>query len=98
MLEWTASVRIATDPVIVPAITFSRISTELETTDSAAVRCLVPTARCSSSPAAHHAAPLLHASSAAHRAPAVADPSFSSSVSSAIVRPSKSPSGRNAGS
>src|SRR5947209_2590531 len=38
MLEWMASVRIATDPVIVPANTLSRIKTELETTDNAAVR------------------------------------------------------------
>ena len=38
MLECTASVRIATDPVSVPAITLSRISAELDATDSSAVR------------------------------------------------------------
>ncbi len=43
MLEWTASVRIATEPGDrCPAITLSRISAELEATDSVAVR------RCSS--------------------------------------------------
>ena len=38
MLECTASVRIATDPVTDPAITLSRISAEFEMIDSAAVR------------------------------------------------------------
>jgi hypothetical protein len=41
MLECTASVRIATDPVIVPAMILSRISSELEMTDSAALRSFV---------------------------------------------------------
>ena len=36
MLEWTASVMIAIEPVIAPATTFSAIRTELETTDSRA--------------------------------------------------------------
>ena len=36
-LECTASVRIATEPVIEPAATLSRIRTEFEATDSAAV-------------------------------------------------------------
>src|SRR5437763_1088481 len=40
MLECTASVRIATEPVTVPAITLSRIRPEFENTDSAALRCL----------------------------------------------------------
>ena len=38
MLEWTASVRIETEPVTDPATTLSRISAELEMIDSAAVR------------------------------------------------------------
>src|SRR5437660_537602 len=40
MLECTASVRIATEPVTVPATTLRRINPEFESTDSAAVRCL----------------------------------------------------------
>ena len=40
MLEWTASVKMATEPVTVPTTTLSRISIELEATDSAAVRTL----------------------------------------------------------
>src|SRR5947209_5394567 len=39
MLEWIASVRMATEPVTVPATTLSRISTEFEITDSVAARC-----------------------------------------------------------
>src|SRR5579884_2085590 len=40
MLEWTASVRTETEPVSVPAMTLSRIRTEFETTERAAVPCL----------------------------------------------------------
>jgi len=42
MLECTASVRIATEPVTDPAITFSKISAEFEMIDSAAVRSFLP--------------------------------------------------------
>ena len=38
MLEWTASVRTATEPVSVPATSFNRISAEFEPIDSFAVR------------------------------------------------------------
>jgi hypothetical protein len=41
MLECTASVRIDTEPVIDPATTLSRIRTELEATDRAAVLTLM---------------------------------------------------------
>ena len=41
MLEWTASVMIAIEPVIAPAATFSTIRTEFDTTDSRAAPNLV---------------------------------------------------------
>jgi hypothetical protein len=40
MLEWTASVMIAIEPVTAPAAIFRTIRTELETMESAAARCL----------------------------------------------------------
>ena len=113
MLEWTASVMIAIEPVIAPATTFSAIRIELETTDSRAAPNFVDpstrgrgdqrrdaVARClpRRGAVAHGASPRAAPSARAAR-PRWLIASFSAGASSAIVRsgPLRS-SGTKAGS
>ena len=97
--EWIASVTIATEPVTAPATSLSRISVAFETIESPAARRL---RRAAPSPwiiaSASMVTPRSQASSARTARPRWLIASFSASVSSAIVRPLASSSGRNAGS
>ena len=82
MLECSASVRIATEPVRTPATTLSAIRIVFETIETAAARLR---ARLCGWAAVQRV--LSHASSSRAARPRCEIASFSSSVSSAIVRP-----------
>ena len=84
--EWIASVTIATEPVITPAMSLSTISAALEAIEISAARVRWPRIIGRS-----------HSASARAARPRCEIASFSASVSSAIVRPSPS-SGTNSGS
>ena len=94
MAECSASVSSATEPVTAPAIALSRMSAELEATDSAAAPVLDGSLLIGS-----RARPRAGGSRSARAArPRWLMASFSAGVSSAIVRPSSRSSGTKIGS